>query len=168
MLAPSVRDAVGENVLSTDKANQLLHFFTKKRAEYVERDVDMLIGEATRLTVNQTRLMMNKWAALVDAEIASTSGDAEPADDSVIDNELFISETIDGMTILQGQFDAEVGETIRTAIDLARRLEMEHSMKLISPPITKKTKPIPTTTRPSIRNQSMNAALPNNAPTQSG
>ena len=27
-LAPTVRDAVGENVLSTDKANQLLHFFT--------------------------------------------------------------------------------------------------------------------------------------------
>ena len=122
VLAPTVRDAVGENVLSTDKANQLLHFFTKKRAEYVDRDVEILIREATKLTVNQTRLMMNKWAALVDAEIASASGDSEP-EDAVIDNELFISETIDGMTILQGQFDAEVGETIRTAIDLARRLE---------------------------------------------
>jgi Domain of unknown function (DUF222)/HNH endonuclease len=120
-LAPSVRDSVSQGVLSTDKANQLLHCFTKKRAEYVERDVDVLIGCAAGMTVNQTRLMMVDWAARIDAEIEFASGETEP-EDATIKNELFISETIDGMTVLQGQFDAEVGETIRTAIDLARRL----------------------------------------------
>ena len=133
ILAPTVRNAVGESVISTDKANQLLHFFTKKRSEYVERDVDTLIGLAAGLTVNQTRLMMNNWAAKVDAEIASATGDEPADDDGVIDNELFISETIDGMTILQGQFDAEIGETIRTAIDLARRLENGTLDKLDKP-----------------------------------
>jgi Domain of unknown function (DUF222)/HNH endonuclease len=122
LLAPSVREAVREGVLSTDKANQILYCFTKKRAEHVDRDVDMLIHSASQLTVNQTRLMMINWAATVDAEIESASGDIEP-EDATIENELFISETIDGMTVMQGQFDAEVGETIRTAIDLARRLE---------------------------------------------
>jgi hypothetical protein len=121
-LAPTVRDAVGSGVLSTDKAKQLLHHFTKKRALYVERDVDMLIAAAAGMTVNQARLMMNNWAATVDAEIESAS-DEESSDDATIENELFISETIDGMTVLQGQFDAELGETIRTATDLARRLE---------------------------------------------
>jgi hypothetical protein len=121
ILAPSVRDSVSAGVLSTDKANQLLHCFTKKRAEYVERDVDMLIKSAAGLSVNQTRLMMVDWAAKVDAEIEFATGDTEP-EDATIKNELFVSETIDGMTVLQGQFDAEVGETIRTAIDLARRL----------------------------------------------
>jgi hypothetical protein len=58
VLAPSVRDAVANGVLSTDKANQLLHCFTKKRIEYVERDVDVLIGAAAGMTVNQARLMM--------------------------------------------------------------------------------------------------------------
>jgi Domain of unknown function (DUF222)/HNH endonuclease len=120
-LAPTVRDAVSEGVLSTDKANQLLHCFTKKRAEYVERDVDTLIKSAAGFTVNQTRLMMVNWAARIDAEIEYASGETEP-EDATIKNELFISETIDGMTVLQGQFDAEVGETLRTAIDLARRL----------------------------------------------
>ena len=50
-LAPTVRDAVSAGVLSTDKANQLLHCFTKKRAEYVERDVDTLIKSAAGFTV---------------------------------------------------------------------------------------------------------------------
>ena len=122
VIAPSVRDAVREGVLSTDKATQILHCFTKKRAEHVDRDVDMLIRSASQLTVNQTRLMMINWAATVDAEIESASGDTEP-EDATIENELFISETIDGMTVMQGQFDAEIGETIRTAVDLARRLE---------------------------------------------
>jgi Domain of unknown function (DUF222)/HNH endonuclease len=121
-LAPMVRDAVSNGVLSTDKAKQLLHHFTKKRAEYVERDVDNLIAAAAGMTVNQARLMMNNWAARIDAEIESASDDPLP-DDATIENELFISETIDGMTVMQGQFDAELGETIRTAIDLARRLE---------------------------------------------
>ncbi len=49
-LAPAVRDSVSEGVLSTDKANQLLHCFTKKRAEYVERDVHMLIGCAAGMS----------------------------------------------------------------------------------------------------------------------
>jgi Domain of unknown function (DUF222)/HNH endonuclease len=120
-LAPSVRDSVRDGVLSTDKANQLLHCFTKKRAEYVDRYVDGLIGAAAGMTVNQTRLMMVDWAARIDAEIEYASGETEP-EDATIKNELFISETIDGMTVLQGQFDAEVGETLRTAIDLARRL----------------------------------------------
>jgi Domain of unknown function (DUF222) len=122
ILAPSVREAVREGVLSTDKANQILYCFTKKRAEHVDRDVDTLIRSASQLTVNQTRFMMINWAATVDAEIESASDDIEP-EDATIKNELFISETIDGMTVMQGQFDAEVGETIRTAIDLARRLE---------------------------------------------
>jgi hypothetical protein len=65
--------------------------------------------------------MMVDWAAKIDAEIEFASGETEP-EDATIKNELFISETIDGMTVLQGQFDAEVGETLRTAIDLARRL----------------------------------------------
>jgi Domain of unknown function (DUF222)/HNH endonuclease len=121
ILAPTVREAVSESILSTDKANQLLHCFTKKRAQYVERDVDTLIAAAAGLTVNQTRLMMMDWAARIDAEIEYASGETEP-EDATIKNELFISETIDGMTVLQGQFDAEVGETLRTAIDLARRL----------------------------------------------
>ena len=60
-------------------------------------------------------------AAKIDVEIEFANGDTEP-EDATIKNELFVSETIDGMTVLQGQFDAEVGETIRTAIDLARRL----------------------------------------------
>ena len=74
-LAPTVRDSVSEGVLSTDKANQLLHYFTKKRAEYVERDVDTLIKSAAGFTVNQTRLMMVNWAARIDAEIEFASGD---------------------------------------------------------------------------------------------
>jgi hypothetical protein len=98
-----------------------LHCFTKKRAEYVERDVDMLINAAAGITVNQTRLMMVDWAARIDAEIEYATGETEP-EDATINNELFISETIDGMTVMQGQFDAELGETLRTAIDLARRM----------------------------------------------
>ena len=121
-LAPTVREAVGNGVLSTDKAKQMLHHFTKKRAEYVERDIDALVSAAAGMTVNQTRLMMNNWAATVDAEIESASDDELP-DDATIENELFVSETIDGMTVLQGQFDPEVGETIRTAVDIARRLQ---------------------------------------------
>jgi Domain of unknown function (DUF222)/HNH endonuclease len=121
-LAPSVRDAVAEGVLSMDKAHQILHHFTDKRSEHAERDVAELIRRARDLTVNQVRQMMNDWAAIIDAEIASASDDLEP-EDPTINNELFISETIDGLHVLQGQFDAELGETIRTAIDLARRLE---------------------------------------------
>jgi Domain of unknown function (DUF222) len=71
--------------------------------------------------VNQTRLMMVDWAARIDAEIEYATGETEP-EDATINNELFISETIDGMTVMQGQFDAELGETLRTAIDLARRM----------------------------------------------
>jgi Domain of unknown function (DUF222) len=163
LLAPSVREAVREGVLSTDKANQILHCFTKKRAEHVDRDVDTLIRSASQLTVNQTRFMMINWAATVDAEIESASDDIEP-EDATIKNELFISETIDGMTVMQGQFDAESAKRFAPLSIWLVVSKTERLMRSISPPIMRTSKPIPTIGPLRMRNPLMNVTMRNNAP----
>ena len=66
-----VGDAVTDAVLSADKARQILERFTRARAVFAERDVDMLIEHAARLTVSECRTFMAAWAARVDAEIES-------------------------------------------------------------------------------------------------
>ena len=119
-----VADAVTDAVLSADKARQILERFTKARAAYAERDVDMLIAQAARLSVAECRTFMSAWAARVDAEIESEDPH-EPSpdpDEPEASSELFVSEIADGQVIVNGSLAPELGETVRTALDLARKL----------------------------------------------
>ena len=119
-----VADAVVDGDLSIDKARQILERFTKARAVYAERDVDMLIEHANRLTVNDCRVFMAAWAARVDAEIESQNPEPSKPDDVVKDplSELFVSEIADGQVIVNGSLAPVLGESFRTAIELARKL----------------------------------------------
>ena len=118
-----VADAVTDAVLSTDKAYQLLAKFTEARAFYAERDVHVLIDQASRLTVQQCKTLMAVWAARVDAEIESTNpGEPKASENSATKSELFVSEIGDGQVIINGSLDIELGETVRTALDLARKI----------------------------------------------
>ena len=117
-------DAVIDGELSIDKARQILERFTKKRAAYAERDVDMLIEHANRLSVNDGKLFMAAWAARVDAEIESQKPEPPKPDDVEPDptSELYVSEIADGQVIVNGSLAPVLGETFRTAIELARKL----------------------------------------------
>jgi Domain of unknown function (DUF222)/HNH endonuclease len=119
-----VADAVVDGDLSIDKARQILERFTKARAVYAERDVDMLIGHANRLSVNDCRVFMAAWAARVDAEIESENPEPPKPDGVEADpsSELFVSEIADGQVIVNGSLAPVLGETFRTAIELARKL----------------------------------------------
>jgi Domain of unknown function (DUF222)/HNH endonuclease len=117
-------DAVVDGELSIDKARQILERFTKPRAAYAERDIDMLIEHANRLSVNDCKLFMAAWAARVDAEIESMNPEPPKPDDAERDptSELYISEIADGQVIVNGSLAPVLGETFRTAIELARKL----------------------------------------------
>jgi Domain of unknown function (DUF222)/HNH endonuclease len=67
---------------------------------------------------------MIAWAARVDAEIEFEHGDGPNPDTEEPEqrSELFVSEIGDGQVVLNGLLDAEMGETVRTALDLARQL----------------------------------------------
>ncbi len=118
-------DAVVDGDLSIDKARVILERFTKPRADYAERDVDMLIEHANQLSVNDCKLFMAAWAARVDAEIESHKPDDAPKpNDTDRDptSELYVSEIADGQVIVNGSLAPVLGETFRTAIELARKL----------------------------------------------
>ena len=117
-------DAVVDGELSIDKARQILERFTKPRADYAQRDIDMLIEHANRLTVNDCKLFMAAWAARVDAEIESQNPEPPKPDDLEPDptSELYVSEIADGQVIINGSLAPVLGETLRTAIELARKL----------------------------------------------
>ncbi len=119
-------DAVVDGELSVDKARVILERFTKARAEYAERDVDMLITHANRLSVNDCKVFMAAWAARVDAEIESLNPDDDTPSDNDADrdptSELFVNEIGDGQVIVNASLAPVLGETFRTAIELARKL----------------------------------------------
>jgi hypothetical protein len=118
-------DAIVDAELSVEKARVILERFTKARADYAERDVDMLIEHANQLTVNDCKVFMAAWAARVDAEIESQNPDDEPKpDDGDRDptSELFVNEIADGQVIVNASLAPTLGETFRTAIELARKL----------------------------------------------
>lgn len=119
-----IADAVTEGVLSADKARQILAKFTEKRHSYAERDVQVIVEQAERLSVRECYGLMAAWAARVDAEIESENPDHPNPDPDGADaiSELFVSEIGDGHVILNGSLGPELGETVRTALDLARKL----------------------------------------------
>lgn len=113
-------DAIHSGHLSSTKAKTLLRVFTQQRDRYTIRDVVGLIGHASRLTVNQVRLIAKAWAARVDAEIASENPDQPTT--APVTSELFLSEIIDGIVELTGTLAPDDGEVLRTAMALALKI----------------------------------------------
>ncbi len=119
--APPVRDALLAGELSFDQADQLLHVFVAARAEYVARDVDMLIDHISTMPVAQCRIVAGHWAARVDAE-ALVDGDAVPPPVAPTVSELRVGEILDGDTVIEGVLNAADAVVVRTALAAAQRL----------------------------------------------
>ena len=118
---PAIREALLTGALSFDQADQLLHVFTTARARYTERDVNMLIDHVSSLPVNQCRIVAQRWASRVDAEIVADGDDVPPPVEPTV-SELRVGEILDGDTIIEGTLDASDAAVVLTALAAAQRL----------------------------------------------
>jgi hypothetical protein len=125
---PEVAEAVRDHAISMEQARIMFNVFTPSRAEYAERDIDMLIANAAELNAADTRKALNYWAACVDAELAPDqhdsdgNGDGETAGGTVEEPSVLHIAELNDRTELHGSLNSLDSETLRTAIEIATRL----------------------------------------------
>ncbi len=121
---PSLHHALASGTITFDQADHLINVFTPGRANYAERDVDMLIEHCTSLSVAHCRIMARRWADAVDAEIAAVTADegGEVPDPVATVSELRIGEILDGDTIIEATFNGSDAAVLQTALAAAYRL----------------------------------------------
>jgi Domain of unknown function (DUF222)/HNH endonuclease len=121
---PALHDALLRGALTFGQADQLLRVFTPARAEYVERDVDLLIERCIDLTVAHCRVLARNWAARVDAELAATiaeEGGVVP-DPPVTVSELRMGEILDGDLVVEATLNASDAAVLSAALTAAHKL----------------------------------------------
>jgi hypothetical protein len=125
---PQLRRALLDGDISWAQADPLINVFTADRAAYAERDVTVLVASLAPLTVSQCMTVARRWADRVDAELAAEraeetgeDGDGSTVLDAV--SVLHVSETLDGMVILDGTLNAATGAVVNAALDAALHLD---------------------------------------------
>ena len=122
----SLMAALNDNLITSDHLDLLSKINDNKYAQYLHRDIDLLVENAIKLDALHFSYVIRHWKNIVDDQRDETNSDYQQFEN----HRLFLSETLDGTWVIQGQLDKATGILLNKALeDIVNKLWRNDSVE---------------------------------------